>query len=257
MRDILDDARSDLVATLVRPGAFNHPAGGITVYAQSVDESGVIHNLFIDRRLPDGRDTTITAREGRLQRRQAAPMLTLRDGVNEELSPTGNLTFLSFDNYVLDLRPFMQMKPQVRYKLSDRYLHELIFPVTESAWERDNALSMLAEGHSRIAMSLYPMAFMLLALAAVMGGPFDRLGYGGRIAVAGVAAVVTRVAGLGVQTLAGANAWLNLAQYAVPILLAAVSAWLLFRARESWSPSPTNARPLPFRSAHSPTAGVS
>lgn len=244
LRDTLEDVRTDVAAALIKPGRFTHPSLGTTVYAQSLDEDGLIHNLFIDQISGVGQETTIMAREGRLQRHGDTPRLVMRSGANEVLSPTGALTFLSFDQYVLDLRPLMPAKPVVRYKLSDRYLAELIRPDSNDPWEQANRGKMLAEAHSRLAMPLYVIAFMFLALAAVVGGGFSRFGYSARIAVAGGAALVARSLGLAVEASAGAHPALNVLQYAAPLLLCGVCAAIIFDARARTSRSPP-LRPAP------------
>jgi lipopolysaccharide export system permease protein len=58
---------------------------------------------------------------------------------------------------------------------------------------------------------------MAMALAAVIGGQFNRMGYGKRIAAVGAAAAVVRIVGFGVQAACEDNAWLNILQYAVPL----------------------------------------
>ena len=123
------------------------------MYAQSVDENGTIHNLFIDRRLQSGRDTTVTAHIGRLQRRQGSPLLNMRNGSIQELSRQGTINFLSFDNYVLDLRPFLGLKPKTKYKISDQYMQELLFNDPSRAAESGRQEPMLAEANARIASS--------------------------------------------------------------------------------------------------------
>ncbi|MEO8811643.1 MAG: LPS export ABC transporter permease LptF [Caulobacteraceae bacterium] len=228
LRHTLERVRADLVTSMIKPGRFTHPAPGLTVFAQAVDDDGAIHNLFIDRETPGGRDVTITAREGRLERRAGVPMLVMRRGGNQEFSPTGSLNFLSFDEYVFDLRPLMALDRPVRYKLSDRYLHELFFPDMRQQWDLTNARKMAAEGHSRLAGPLYIVAFTIMAMAAVIGGPFSRTGYAGRIAAVAAAAVVVRTLGFAVQAAAGATPALNAAQYLVPLVAGLAAAGLLF-----------------------------
>lgn len=239
LRDTLLTVRTDLLATMIRPGQFTHPAPGMTVYARSLDEEGTIRNLFIDRRLNGGRDTTITAREGRLRQYGAAPMLILRHGANQELSPTGTLNYLAFDKYVLDLRPLIATKPSVRYKLSDRYLHELLYPDLRQPWERANVRPMLAEAHSRLSAPLYNIAFMFLALTAVIGGPFSRLGYGARIAVVAAAALLARTLGFAAQAASGATSVLNVLQYAIPLGVTLICALILLRPGRTSAPRRT------------------
>jgi len=244
LRDTLEDVRSDLVTTFITPGQFSHPAPGMTVYAQSIDAAGNIRNLFIDRRLDDGRDTTISARDGRLQRRNGTVVLIMRRGESQELAASGALNFLSFDDYVLDLTPLLSTKPSVRYKMSDRYMHELLFSARDSAWEQANIGAMLAEANSRIAAPLYVIAYMLLALATILGAGFSRLGYGGRIATASAVALVARTLGFAVQSICGAHPLLNVLQYAPPVLVGAVSVGMLFRAGVTRAASDGASAPL-------------
>jgi lipopolysaccharide export system permease protein len=233
LRDTLQAVRSDLLSTMIRPGAFTHPAPGLTVYAQSVSADGVIHNLFIDHDTGNGRDTAISAREGRLTVRDGAPFILLRQGANQEFSGAGVLNFLSFDENALDLRPMLGQARTVRYKLSDRYLHELFFPDMGVPWDAANANSMLAEGHARITAPLYNLTFMSLALAAILGGGFSRLGYGTRMASVAGAALLIRVLGLAAQGAASHAPTLNALQYVVPLLAIAASAAILFGGQKA------------------------
>ena len=228
MRQTLESMRADLAATMIRPGQFTHPAPGVTVYAQSIDDEGVIHNLFINLANARGRDTTVTAREGRLEKRHGAPALILRHGANQEFSAAGVLNFLSFDEYVLDLGPLVSFDRAVHYKLSDRYPHELFFPDLRQAWEKANRAQLLAEGHSRLAAPLYNIAFMAMALAGVIGGSFSRVGYGARIAAVAAAALVVRTLGLAAQIAASAQPSLNALQYAAPLIATLVAAVVVF-----------------------------
>jgi lipopolysaccharide export system permease protein len=234
LRDTLQAVRTDVFSAMIRPGAFTHPAPGLTVYAQSVGDDGVIHNLFIDHQTNGGRDTAISAREGRLTVRNGAPIILMRRGFNQEFSSTGVFNFLSFDEYALDLTPMMGQSRTVRYKLSDRYLHELFFPDQRNDWDSANSAAMLAEGHARIASPFYNIAFMSLALAGILGGGFSRMGYGTRMASVAGAALIIRVVGLAVQGLASHTPQLNCLQYAAPLVAIAGSAIPLF-GREIWA----------------------
>jgi lipopolysaccharide export system permease protein len=220
MRAVLYEARSDLAATLVREGEFTEPAGGLTVYGQTIDQGGVIHNLFIHQQMEGGAAATYTAREGRIAHRNGAPVLVMKQGTTQQFSNRGVLNFLTFDEYAFDLGPYLQNGQKIRYKASDRYLHELFFPDLMQDEERKNRLKYLAEGHSRLSSPLYSLAFMALALGAVIGAGFSRLGYGRRIAIfAGIAALV-RIMGFAVQAACDDSAWLNVFQYVVPMAAA-------------------------------------
>lgn len=233
LRNTLFDVRTDLAATLVREGEFTEPAPGLTVYAQSVDSRGRLGNLFIHVAESDGSATTYTADEGRMATRAGAPVLVMQRGSTQKFSSDGVLNYLTFDEYIFDLGPLVVSDELVHYKPSDRYLHELFFPDLEQDWERRNRLEMLAEGHARLATPLYNIAFMALALAAILGGGYDRMGYGRRIAWASGAAALTRILGFVVQAASESGAWLNLLQYAVPLLTIVFALRGVFRQRVS------------------------
>ena len=244
-REILFQVRTDLAATLVREGEFTAPAPGLTVYAQSIDSGGLIHNLFIHQTKSDGGASTYIADEGRMAKRGGKPVLLMHRGSNQEFSKTGVLNFLSFDDYVFDLSQFISGDELVHYKPSDRYLHELLFPDLTQDWEQKNRLKLLAEGHARLSTPLYNITFMAFALWAIIGGGFSRLGYGRRIAMIGGAAAALRIVGFVVQAGAEDAAWINILQYAVPL---AGLAWALsgvFRRRIGRArAAPPSPRPL-------------
>jgi len=229
LRQELFAVRTDLAATLVREGEFTEPAPGLTVYAQSIDGAGDMRNMFIHQAKPNGGSTTYTAERGHLAQRMARPVLVMRDGSMQEFSERGVLNFLSFDEYVFDLSPLNQTSELVHFKPSDRFLHELFFPDLSQAWEQHNRKSLLAEGHARLATPLYNIAFMAMALAAIIGGGFSRLGYGRRIALMAALATLTRVIGFVVQAACEDSVWLNLAQYAVPLAALAFALRSIFR----------------------------
>jgi lipopolysaccharide export system permease protein len=231
LRAELFNVRTDLAATLVREGEFSQPAPGLTVYAQSVDSDGNLVNLFIHQVKPDGSDTTYTAEKGRIARAQGRPVLILQNGSNQELSGRGVLNFLSFESYTYDLSPLSNSDELIHYKPSDRWMHELFFPDLQQDWERRNRLDLLAQGHARIATPLYNIAFMALALSAIIGGGFSRMGYGRRIAgIASIAALV-RLVGFLALSASEDNAWLNILQYAVPLGATAFALATIFRQK--------------------------
>ena len=233
MRETLFEVRTDLAATLVREGEFTEPAPGLTVYAQSVDSRGRIGNLFIHSAEPGGSATTYTADEGQLATRAGSPVLVMRRGSTQEFSETGVLNFLTFDEYIFDLSPLISSEELVHYKPSDRYLHELFFPDLQQDWEQRNRLDMLAEGHARLATPLYNLAFMAIAIAAIIGGGYNRMGYGRRIAWGGAAAAGSRILGFVVQAACESNAWLNILQYAIPVAALAIALRIVFRQKVS------------------------
>jgi lipopolysaccharide export system permease protein len=236
MRSVLEAVRADIATTMIRPGEFTHPSPGLTVFAQSMDETGVIKNLFIDEANNHGGSTTYMAAEARIAKRNGAPVMILRNGSIQQFAKTGVLNVVYFAENVQDLRPFLSIEGQVLYHPSDRFLHELFFPDMRRPWERANVKKLLSEGHSRLATPLYNLAFMALALAAVLGGAFSRLGYGARIMAAGATGVTIRVLGFVAGAAADGNVALNVLQYATPLLCFAVCMLIVIRQHPARGP---------------------
>jgi lipopolysaccharide export system permease protein len=233
MRLELYKVRTDLASTLVQEGQFTQPSPGLTVYARRVLAHGVLKDLFVNQEKAGGGSSTFSAKEGQIVERNGKPVLVMRQGSNQQISKDGGLDYLAFDEYTFDLSPFMPQGEDVHYKASDRYLHELFYPDLTQTWEQDNELKLYAEGHARLAAPLYNIALVCLALAAVLGGGFSRMGYGKRIATAAGLAAVVRIVGVGVQAVADDEMWLNVLQYAVPLAAIAWSMKQVFRQKAS------------------------
>jgi lipopolysaccharide export system permease protein len=69
---------------------------------------------------------------------------------------------------------------------------------------------------------------MAMALAAVIGGQFSRIGYGPRIGIVAAAALVTRTLGFAIQGVASQTPELNILQYITPLAATAISTLILF-----------------------------
>jgi lipopolysaccharide export system permease protein len=248
-REEIYKVRTDLASTLVQAGQFTQPSKGLTVYASEVQGHDTLKNLFIDEQNDDGTENTFSAREGVMAERNGEPVIIMKHGSNQSLSRTRGLNYVVFDEYIFNLEPFLPKAEAVHYKASDRYLHELFYPDLTQVWEKNNKLKLYAEGHARLAEPLYNIALVALALSAVLGGGFSRLGYGKRILTAIAVAAVTRIAGFGVQAVADDQVWLNVLQYAVPV---AAIAWAMGQVFHR----PAKPRPAPSSVALAAPAGA-
>ncbi|HEX2818089.1 MAG TPA: LPS export ABC transporter permease LptF [Phenylobacterium sp.] len=233
LRDVLFEVKTDLAATLVREGEFTTPVPGLTVYAQTIDSKGEMHNLFINQMKDDGTAYTYTAATGHIATRNGEPVLMLKDEATQHFSPRGVLEYLTNSEYPFELNQLNNADEMVQYKFSDRYLHELLFPDLQQDWEKKNRKALLAEGNGRLATPLYNIAFMAMALSAIIGGGFSRLGYVRRIAIVFAVAALVRILGFVAQSASEANVWVNVLQYAIPLGATVIALRNVFRQRVS------------------------
>ncbi len=217
------EIRTDLAALLVEEGRFVQGPNGITVYAQQIEQNGLITNLFVYLR--DGEETTTwNAGRARFTRIENQPYLILQNGSMQQYSSRGVLNHFAFEEYPFDLTPFADTDQTVRFKDSDLWLPELLNPSAEHLERAGSRAELLAEAHARFSSPLYALTAMALALFAIVGGKFRRGGYGRRIALAAGLFLVARVAGYGVVAASAWNPGMIPFQYLIPL---GVAAWAM------------------------------
>jgi lipopolysaccharide export system permease protein len=188
-----------------------------------------MHNLFIHQLKDNGGATTYMANTGHIAQRNGQAVLLLQNGSTQSFNARGVLNYLTFNEYPFELSQLTNPDEMIHYKFSDRWLHELFKPDLEQSWEKKNRKALLAEGHARLATPLYNIVAMCMALSAIIGGGFSRLGYIRRIVTMGALAVVVRVLGFAAQSASEGAVWVNVLQYAVPLVAIALSMRSVFR----------------------------
>jgi lipopolysaccharide export system permease protein len=227
MRETVIQASSNLVASLVREGAFTSTPNGLTTYARQV-VGPEMRDLFVnDARNPKDVVTYI-AKTGIVVELEGLPAIVMRDGFAQQSRQNGTLETLAFEQSTFDLAPFSGEQEAVIFKESDRYLPELFYPDLTNYYDNANADRLRAEGHARIAAPLLNIAMAMIAIYAVLGGDFSRRGYGLRIAFASAGAILLRLAAFGAVSAGESTPSLNILQYLLPVAVFGVIGWLHF-----------------------------
>ncbi|NNE59237.1 MAG: LptF/LptG family permease [Hellea sp.] len=226
MRVELLKVKTDLASQMVRPGEFVTPTSGLTVYAREILPNGRMEDVIIrDARVEPV--STYTAKAGIITKSRDSARLTLQEGMIQQLENDGTFTPITFEKYQIDLSEIVAMDRNFRLKTSDRYLHELFYPSAVDRANPDFYPSLIAEGHARLATPLYNIALTLLALAFLVRGQFQKLGYGRRIALLAVIGFGLRLVGFALISASEGNMALNPLQYAVPIVVSLACLWYL------------------------------
>lgn len=246
MRGELLKVKTDLASQLVRPGEFVTPTVGLTVYAREIRPNGQMSDVII-RDSRNSPVSTYTAKRGVLSKSQTTARLTLEEGMIQQMDSRGDFIPITFVSYQIDLSEILAADTNLRLKSSDRFLHELFYP---SMSDRANPAiypGLIAEGHARLATPLYNIALTLLALAFLIRGQFQRMGYGPRLAICALLGFSIRIVGFALISAAESRAWLNYAQYALPIIVILICLYYLTSRRRSgrifnvfrWAPKTT------------------
>ena len=241
MRATLLDVRSDIAAQMLRPGEFIQPATGVTVYAREIKASGDMVDVLIYDARSAIEPLTHTAKSGQMSNFNGRTLLALKTGNIQALTPTGTLDIIQFETHIIDLTDIMAMDPVLRLKTSDKYLHELFSPTDRERSNKKGFRKLIAEGHARLSAPIYNITLTLLALAFLVRGEYQRLGYGKRIALCAITGFIIRLSGFALTAAAEGNAALNPLQYALPIGVSLIcAAYLLSRRR--WTRAPIKRR---------------
>ena len=224
------EIRADVAAAVLRSGEFMTVREGFTVYVDDVQPGGALTGLLVHDYRNGENAETYMAQRALLRETDSGPVIYLVNGnVQRTNRKTGSVDIVNFDRTAVNLGAATDSPRALQLEMTERYVGELFKPDLADDYDRENAGRLIAEGHNRLAAPLYAFAYALLAIFALIGGPYDRRGYVVRIALACAAAGAVKVIGI---VLAGVAAdlqqfWLI---YAPPALTIAVALGLLMVA---------------------------
>lgn len=228
MREAVAVARADLAAAMIRPGQFTTNGERLTFYARE-QVGGELRGVMISDMTDPDYPTDILARSAALVTVEGRPTLLLREALSQQLDANQQLSILEFDQYMFDLTDFMKEDSELILKASDKYLHELFFVDRKDYFQNKEADGFLAEAHARLTTPLLNIVMAMLAVVAVLGGDFNRQGYGRRIGLATGAAALVLVVQLALQSAAADDPALNVVQWIVPLSVIGILSWTYFR----------------------------
>jgi lipopolysaccharide export system permease protein len=220
--------RTDVVANIVRPGAFVPVERGLIFHIRERRGENQFRGIFIDdSRNPDERDT-IVAEYGQIVQRNDGSFLVMRDGnVQRHKLKERDPAIVVFDQYAFDLTR-LAPAPQVVIGLREKYLWDLIFPAANEPLLKNSPAQFRNEMHDRLMAPLYPLAFGMIAFS-VLG--FPRTTRQSR--AVSVFVVTTALAGLRLAGFAGIATAYNLPD-AIFVVYGLIAAAIAFGAFVVW-----------------------
>ncbi len=219
--------RSSLASMVILEGVFNTPSPNLTVYVREREPSGEMKGILVHDSRDANRPVTMMAARAALVLTQQGPRLLMVDGNRQQVEPgRRGLSILYFNEYALDLNLYIKPETEGWREPQERFLSELFYPDMNNLDDVNNRNKLLVEGHRRLVSPLYVPALMLIAIAGVIGGEFNRRGQGRRLISAAGAGIVLQVLSLGVAQIATKTPVLIAAMYAVPLLAMLIALWL-------------------------------
>ncbi|MCF3973126.1 LPS export ABC transporter permease LptF [Paracoccus salsus] len=170
----------NFTAQFLRPGTFRYPTDGITLFIRDVATDGRLLDLFIEDARDPGDQTTYTAQEALVVRKDSGPVLILLRGMAQNLRGTGDAPRLSltrFDELSYDIGAMIGTGTRGGRDLRDYGTPRLLRPDAEMlAATGAQADDARREAHERIAQPLLAPIAALIGFATLLIGGYSRFG---------------------------------------------------------------------------------
>jgi lipopolysaccharide export system permease protein len=217
--------RNSFPTVLLQEGVFNNVAAGVTVYVRRREANGELSGIIVHDSRDAARPVTMMAERGRIVSGTNGPRVVMAVGNRQQVdAKDGGLSLLYFERYSFDIGTLSNVKGPHWREPRERFLHELFNLEPRDEWK---ANKLYMEGHHRLAQPLLAIAFTLVALALLLSGDFNRRGQTLRILSAIGFVVVGEMAQISVKNLGEKFPELAVLLYLIPLLPAAIAAFIL------------------------------
>lgn len=231
LREYVVQVRTDLLSQVLQPGKFSSPEPGITFHIRDRAPNGDILGLIMHDKRSDKSVMSYLAERGQIVEQDTGAYMIMSGGhVISQDDPAKPPRIVAFDRYALDLDAFdRKMGDDADLRPRERYYSELVSPEPESRYYQRSPGQFRAELHERFSSPLYPVAFVLIALAAAGSAQSTRQNRTRAIVTGFAAGAGLRLAGLGLNNIVAVNAALTPLLYALPLAAMVISLVIMAR----------------------------
>ncbi|MFP3920274.1 MAG: LPS export ABC transporter permease LptF [Dichotomicrobium sp.] len=218
LRDYVVEVRTDLISQVIQPGNFISPEDGLTFHIRGREADGTLRGLMVNDARDEEQTITYLADRGRVLKQDGGSFLVMRGGHIQRVDAgRDDIQIIAFDSYVFDISELGPESKEPSYKPKERFLTELMNPDPDDKRYKSRPGKFRAELHDRIANPLYPIVFVLIAVATLGYARTTRQGTGQSVALAFATCVAVRGSGLAVTNMAVNQPWAVGLIYAIPV----------------------------------------
>ena len=219
LRDYVLQVRTDLLSQVLQPGKFSSPEQGITFHIRERAPNGDILGLIMHDTRSNKSALSYLAERGQIVKQDSNAYMVMTGGhvlSQDDLNSPPRI--VAFDRYAIDLDAFDQkISDDQDLRPRERYFSELVSPDPTSRDFKRNPGIFNAELHERFASALYPLAFVLIALASAGNAQSTRQNKTRAVAFGFIAGAGVRLAGLGLVNVVVRNPALTPLLYLLPL----------------------------------------
>lgn len=220
LKSLIVEMRADLLTKVIQPGRFSSPEPNLTFHIRERDLNGDLRGLLVTDQRKKEENQTYLAERAVIAKQDGGAFIVMSDGhILRRKSLSEPAQIIVFDQYIADLDSFERQNAAgpIDFKPRERYFHQLVKPEASSAYYQRLKGQFRAELHERFSNPLYPIAFVLIALAAVGQAQSTRENRSERLVIGFTLAVAIRLVGFAANTLAAKSAAWTFSLYALPL----------------------------------------
>lgn len=230
LRTFITQVRSDFIAQVLQPGRFSSPENGLTFHIRDRSPNGELLGLLVHDERDPKQVMSYLAERGRIIDNDQGSYLVMFDGYVQRLeaeTADKGVKIVAFDQNMLDLS---ELAPQdatdKELRPRERYISELIDFGPGNKFYPAFQGQVRSELHERLSTPLYPLVFVLVAIALLGHARTTRENRWGQIIAAFGIAVGLRVAGITANNLVTLNAWATPLVYVIPVGAILIAAYM-------------------------------
>jgi lipopolysaccharide export system permease protein len=240
LRDYIVQVRANILTQVIQPGAFSNPEDGLTFHIRERNTSGELLGLIVHDTRNKELNQSYLAERGVIVQRAPANFLVMTKGhIVRRTDKDEPAQIIVFEKYAVDLDQFEKKIDEDGEDLKprERYYSQLVNPEPTSMSFKKAPGKFRAEVHERFSSPLYPLAFALIALAAVGQARSTRQNRMQQVVLALVLAAGLRLGGLALNNVVILNEAATPLLYALPLSAMLAALLVMERGRRRLSVS--------------------
>jgi len=201
--------RDEYSALMIKPGAFNDLAEGLTFFARSRSSHGGLEDILVHDVRDPKNPITIMAKHGVFSVENNIPQVLVFVGRRQQIDvATGRLQQLNFDRYVLDLHLLKSEKEARQPDPRELPFGQLLKAQSKAGITGKGLGKIRAEIHQRLAGPFLSFTFAIIGVTLILIGDFNRRGMTRRVLAASLFIIFVQAAMIGLVSQISKSAWI-------------------------------------------------
>ncbi len=227
LRNLIADARAELVTTIIQEGTFQQIDDGLVIQIAERLPDGRFGGIFVSDTREKGIELIYYAREGAAVEVEDRHLILMEDGTIQRRNQAGEVSWIRYHTYALDLSEFQPPRGDPTMFPKDRTIAYLMNPDPADSIFQRRPQMFRGELHRRFTDWLYSIVFAMVGLAVAADARSFREARIHPLLTTMGAALVVRWAGFIAANGAAQSALYVPLMYAVPVSAIAAAAFMI------------------------------